>query len=136
MAQDALGNASQQGAPYACPSMTADDDQVSRPVLCSTYNLGNRGAYLNELQHDRLLREAFTKVADQFSCAFFGRGFQYSRLNTRIGGVCERRVDDMNERHLGPRKTGQLCADISRMSRDWLTVDRNEDFSKDHNNPL
>ena len=42
-------------------------------------------------------------------------------------------VDDMNERHLRPREARQLGTDISRMRRDGLVVDSNENFSKEHN---
>jgi hypothetical protein len=49
------------------------------------------------------------------------------------GGVYELGVDDMNERHLRPREARQLGTDISRMRRDGLVVDSNENSSKEHN---
>ena len=115
------------------PSMAADHDQVRGPVLCSIDDLGKRAADRDEIQRGRLWRQAFAKGVDQLSRLFLGRGGEDGGLNAGVGGVYELGVDDMNERHLRPREARQLGTDISRMRRDGLVVDSNENSSKEHN---
>lgn len=136
MAHDPLGNAPQQGALHATPSMAADHDQVGWPVLRGIDDLGKRGTDLNEVQSGHLLREAFAKVVDQISRVFLSGGGKYIGLNAGVGGVYERGVDDMDECHLRSRESRQLCADISRVRGDWLAVDSNENLLEDHESLL
>jgi hypothetical protein len=132
VAHDALGDTSEQGALYTTPSVAADHDQISGPVLCSIDDLGKRATDLDEIQRGRLLRQAFTKVVDQLSRLFLGRGDEDGGLNAGVGGVYALGVDDMNERHLRPREARQLGTDISRMRRDGLVVDSNENLFEEH----
>jgi hypothetical protein len=83
-----------------------------------------------------LLREALAKIVDQLSRVVLGRGDKDIGLNAGVGGVYELGVDDTDERHLRAQEARQLCPDISRMRRDRLVVDGNENLLKDHDSLL
>src|SRR5512139_4171980 len=111
--------------------MAADHDQVRWPVLCSIDDLSEWGTDLNECKSGQLLREPLAKAVDQLSRVFLGRSDQYSGLNTGIGGVYERGVNDMDECQLRPCEARQPCTDIGRMCRYWFSVDSNENLPED-----
>jgi hypothetical protein len=76
------------------------------------------------------------KSSISFLASSLAEATKTSGWNAGVGGVYELGVDDMNERHLRPREARQLDADISRMGRDGLVVDSNENLLKEHDGLL
>jgi hypothetical protein len=113
VAHDTLGEATQQSALYSPAPVAADHNEVRRPLPGSLDDLRGRAPDGKEFQSGRLWRQALTEIADQLFPFLFRQGHQFVGRNAGVGGVAQRRVNDMDERHLGSKRARKLRTDIS-----------------------
>src|SRR5476651_1178036 len=97
-----LGDATQESALYSSAPVTADHDQVRWPFLRCLNDLRSSASDGNELQNGRMWRQVLAEIADQLFRFLFGQGKQFVRRDASVRGITQRRINDMDERHLGP----------------------------------
>ena len=116
MAHHRLGDTAQQQAINAPAPMTADDDEVRRPVFSCLHDLGRRLADVNKFKRRRLQRGALSECGKQSFAVLLSQSDEFACRNPTFGSISNNGgIDDMNYRHLTPERTRQTEPDIRRI---------------------
>lgn len=132
MAHHCLGNAADQGARETATAMTANHNEIRRPLPGSFYDLRAGSPLWDELQGRDSGRKPRAEVRYQSRTVLLGAKGKLVSRDPGIRRKDHRRIDGVDKRYFGMKRTCQLYANMGCMRRDRITIYSNENFSKTH----
>jgi len=132
MAHDRFSDTPKQDPPQAASSMTADDDQVGRPLSGGLVYDVSRVADADEVRRGRWKNHVLTKRRDDRLIVPLGQLEQFLGGNPNFARVGHRRFNHEQRCYFRVQRLGEFRANPRGVERNRAAIDRDQDSSKSH----